>query len=145
MSDKTDFAEEWIEELEYQQYKNIQVDTIRKMEKLVADMFVMLSKQYEEYGYKYFYEADEEEVTETCEANGWDFLCSIGRQIMSTNDYIRQSAQKYHWCKYYSVMRSVSIGTYPKTGMMDFINYDDRTEVNGRMVWAELYYNRKLT
>lgn len=64
---------------------------------------------------------------------------------MSTNDYIRQSAQKYHWNKYYSVMRSVSIGTHPKNGMMDFINYDCRTEVNGRMVWAELYYNRELT
>ena len=74
VSDKTDFAEEWIEELEYQQYKNIQVDTIRKMEKLVADIFVMLAKQYEEYGYKYFYEVDEEEITETCEANGWEFL-----------------------------------------------------------------------
>ena len=74
VSDKTDFTEDWIYDLEYQQYKNIQVDTIRKMEKLVADMFVMLSKQYEEYGYKYFYEADEEEVTETCESNGWEFL-----------------------------------------------------------------------
>lgn len=74
VSDKTDFAEDWIEELKYQKYKNIQVDTIRKMEKLVSDIFVMLSKQYEEYGYKYFYEADEEEVEETCEANGWEFL-----------------------------------------------------------------------
>lgn len=64
---------------------------------------------------------------------------------MSTNDYIRQSAQKYHWRKYYSVMCPVSIGTHPKTGMMDFINYSDRTEINGRMVWAELYYNRELT
>ena len=64
---------------------------------------------------------------------------------MSTNDYIRQSAQKYHWYKYYPVMRPVSIGTPPKNGMMDFINYDIRTEVNGRMVWAEIYYNRELT
>lgn len=64
---------------------------------------------------------------------------------MSTNDYIRQSAQKYHWYKYYSVMRPVSVGTHPKIGMMDFINYDTRTEVNGRNVWAELYYNRQLT
>lgn len=67
------------------------------MEKLVADMFVMFFKQYEEYIYKY-----------------------------------------------YSVMRPVSIGTHPKNEMMDFINYDTRIEVNGRMVWAELYYNREL-
>ena len=64
---------------------------------------------------------------------------------MNTNNYIRQSAQKYHGIKYYSVMRPVSIGTHPKNGMMDFINYDTRTEVNGRMVWAEIYYNRELT
>lgn len=58
------------------------------------------------------------------------------RKNMSTNDYIRQSAQKYHWNKYYSVMRPVSIGTHPKNGLMDFINYDTRTEVNG--VWCGL-------
>ncbi|MCR2050918.1 hypothetical protein NSB25_27230 [Acetatifactor muris] len=64
---------------------------------------------------------------------------------MSTNEYIRQAAQKYNWHKYYSAMRPVSIGTHPKNGMMDFINYDIRTEVNRRMVWAEVYYNRELT
>lgn len=64
---------------------------------------------------------------------------------MNTNDYIRQSSKKYNWHKYYSIMRPVSIGTHPKNGMMDFINYDTRTEVNGHMVWAELYYNRELT
>jgi len=64
---------------------------------------------------------------------------------MSTNDYIRQSAQKYHWSKYYSTMRPVSIGTHPEKGMMDFINYDTREEVNGYKVWAEIYYDRELT
>lgn len=63
---------------------------------------------------------------------------------MSMNEYIRQTAQKNHWIKYYSIMRPVSIGTHPK-GMEDFINYDTRTEINGRMVWAELYYSRELT
>ena len=53
---------------------------------------------------------------------------------MSTNDYIKESAKKYQWNKYYSVMRPVSIGTHPKDGMMDFINYDTRMEVNGCMV-----------
>lgn len=74
ISTKTDFAEEWIEKLKYQQYKNIQVDTIRKIENLVIDMFVMLAKTYEKYGYEYLYEVDEEELTETCEANEWEFL-----------------------------------------------------------------------
>lgn len=63
---------------------------------------------------------------------------------MSMNEYIRQAAQKNHWIKYYSIMRPVSIWTHPK-GMEDFINYDTRTEINGRMVWAELYYSRELT
>lgn len=74
MADKTDFAEEWIEELKYQRYKNIQVDTIRKIEGIVISIFSMLARKYEDDGYKYFYEADEEEVTENCEANGWEFL-----------------------------------------------------------------------
>ena len=28
--------------------------------------------------------------------------------------------------------------------MMDFTNYDTKMETNGRIVWAELYYNREL-
>ena len=28
---------------------------------------------------------------------------------------------------------------------MDFINYNDRTEIDGKMVWAELYYDRELS
>lgn len=68
---------------------------------------------------------------------------------MSDTEYIRTAARKYGWKKYYSVMRPVSIGTAPKSGMMDFINYDDRTEIrtnNGIVrAWAELYYNRELT
>lgn len=64
---------------------------------------------------------------------------------MSTNEYIRQAAQRNNWKKYYSLLRPVSIGTHPKDGMMDFINYDTRTEVNEHMVWAELYYSRELT
>ena len=64
---------------------------------------------------------------------------------MSNEKYIRESAAKYGWIKYYTLLRPVSIGTQPKNGFMDFINYDDRTEIDGKMVWAELYYNRKLS
>ena len=74
IDDRVDFADDWIESLEYCRYKNIQIDTIRKMEKLVGRMFENLSATYEKYGYDYFYNADDEVVNEACEANGWRFL-----------------------------------------------------------------------
>lgn len=74
VDDRVDFADEWIEILEYCRYKNIQIDTIRKMEKLVGMMFENLSATYEKYGYDYFYNADDEVVNEACEANEWRFL-----------------------------------------------------------------------
>lgn len=64
---------------------------------------------------------------------------------MSDVDYVREEAKKNNWIKYYSILRPVSIGSQPKKGFMDFVNYDNRTEVNGKMVWAELYYDRELT
>lgn len=64
---------------------------------------------------------------------------------MSDIDYIRESAKKNGWIKYYTTLRPVSIGSQPKKGFMDFVNYDNRTEVNGKMVWAELYYDRELS
>lgn len=54
ISNRIDFAREWIVELRYRQYKEIQVDTICKMESLVADLFTVLAKTYEECGYRYF-------------------------------------------------------------------------------------------
>ena len=74
IDDRVDFADDWIESLEYCRYKNIQIDTIRKMEKLVGRMFENLSATYEKYGYDYFYNADDEVVNEECEASGWRFL-----------------------------------------------------------------------
>lgn len=64
---------------------------------------------------------------------------------MSTEEFIRTSAGKCGWKKYYMALRPVSIGAQPKNGMMDFINYDSRKEINGQFVWAEVYYNRTLT
>lgn len=74
VADRTEFAYDWVEELEYQMHKIIQVDTIRKLENLVRDMFTTLSGQYEEYGYNFFYEVDDEIMMEVCETNEWMFL-----------------------------------------------------------------------
>lgn len=48
---------------------------------------------------------------------------------------------------YYSILRPVSLGTFPKQGCLDFENFEERTYIEeiGRGAWGKLYYNRKLT
>lgn len=74
VADNTEFAEEWIDTLEYNEYREIKTDTIIKLERLVIDIFTYLSKEYERIGYKFFYDIDEEELEEACAANSWEFL-----------------------------------------------------------------------
>ena len=46
---------------------------------------------------------------------------------------------------YYSVLRPVDIGTYPKNGMVRFHNYDTRiTLADGTQAWGYLEYDREL-
>ena len=73
VSDKLDFAKDWIDMLDYCRYRDIKVDIIRKFEKLISSMFTKLSKDYEATGYKFFYEVDDEEMSDYCEANGLEF------------------------------------------------------------------------
>lgn len=49
--------------------------------------------------------------------------------------------------KYYSVMRPVSIGTFPREGVEEIVNFDNRTychEIN-REAWGYIEYNRELS
>lgn len=74
ISNRIEFAEDWIWELQYQGYRAIQNDTIYKIQKIVIEIFGTLSRLYEESGYDYLYNADEDEIAESCEANDWEFL-----------------------------------------------------------------------
>ena len=49
--------------------------------------------------------------------------------------------------KYFSVLRPVSIGTFPKDGFADFKNYDKRRYVPeiDHNAWGYLLYNRELS
>ena len=49
--------------------------------------------------------------------------------------------------RYYSTLRPVSIGTYPKDGMITFENYNSRIPIKeiGRMAWGHIDYDRKLS
>ena len=47
---------------------------------------------------------------------------------------------------YYSILRPVGIGTFPKKGFTGFKNYETRKEVfPGFLAWGELYYKEPLT
>lgn len=63
---------------------------------------------------------------------------------MSEEEYVRNAAKRNGWIKYYMLERPVSIGTQPQKGFMDFINYNNKTNVNGISAWAEAYYDRLL-
>ena len=73
VADNTDIISEWEWDLECAGIENIDYNTLNKFESLVIDMFTELCKTYEEWGYDFFYEISDEEMSETCEANGWEF------------------------------------------------------------------------
>lgn len=79
MADYIDFASEWQDQLEwaieeeYAAVDNIDMELIKKFEQLVKDIFNALCKMYEKWGYEFFYEISDAELSETCEANEWEF------------------------------------------------------------------------
>lgn len=75
LADYIDIADNWEYQLEnYCGYKNINVEVLKKFEKLVREIFETLCASYEKWGYEYFYEISEEDLEEMCEANGYEFL-----------------------------------------------------------------------
>lgn len=49
--------------------------------------------------------------------------------------------------KYFTILRPVSIGTFPKEGFVDFVNYDNRRYVPeiDHNAWGYLLYDRELS
>ena len=49
--------------------------------------------------------------------------------------------------KYFSILRPVGPGTYPKEGIVGFHNYNSRIPVAeiDHMAWGFLYYDRQLS
>lgn len=70
-----DIAEDWEYQLEnYAGYNNINKEVLEKFESMVHEIFTTLCNSYEAQGYEYFYEIDEEDLEEWCEANEYEFL-----------------------------------------------------------------------
>lgn len=71
LSEYIDIKDEWKYDLEDE---NINEQLLEKFENLVQEIFYELCKNYEKQGYEFFYEVDEEELEDFCEANGYEFL-----------------------------------------------------------------------
>lgn len=67
-------AETLFEDLEEQCIKNINKKLLNKLQSFLIDVLVYYCKTWEEIGYKYFYEAEDEEVQELCDSNDYEFL-----------------------------------------------------------------------
>lgn len=68
------FADDIIEDMEYAKFRDIPEDDIRHIERVVKEIIEELCKEFEDNGYKYFYEISDEELEEACDANCWEFL-----------------------------------------------------------------------
>lgn len=72
LADYIEIADPW--EYDLYGYKNVNVEALKKFEKLVRDIFGTLCRSYEKWGYEFFYEISDEDLEEICEANGYEFL-----------------------------------------------------------------------
>lgn len=72
--DRIDLAEEWENDLWWASYKNINKELLQKLEKYVITIIERLCADYEKYGYKFFYEVEDETMEELCDINEWKFL-----------------------------------------------------------------------
>ena len=73
IADQLDIRYDLEYDLEYDHIRDINYEAIRKFEIDIIDYFEKLCSDYEEAVYKYFYDPDEEEIADTCEANEWKF------------------------------------------------------------------------
>ena len=74
VSKRTDFATDMIADLEYLRVRDIDRQLIvRFQEAIVIPVIENLCDEMADYGYRFLYEISDEEIEDTCNANGWYF------------------------------------------------------------------------
>lgn len=72
--DRNDIDEDFIYRLEDCTIRGVKVETIKKLQSAVEKIFCDLCDRYENDGYSYFYEIDEETLEDHCNSNEYEFL-----------------------------------------------------------------------
>ena len=66
--------DEWSAPLWSAGFRHINEELIGKLKKYIVKIISYFCKEYENYGYDYLYNVDDEEMQETCEVNSWKFF-----------------------------------------------------------------------
>lgn len=69
-----DFVDDWIDILESYGLSGIKTDLIHRFEDIIKTIMRRYCKEWEDAGYKFFYEIDDESMKEVSEVNGWEYL-----------------------------------------------------------------------
>lgn len=72
--DRNDIDDDFIYRLEDCGIRHIKVEVIKKLQSAVEKIFCRLCDRYEDEGYRYFYEIDDETLEEYCNDNKYEFL-----------------------------------------------------------------------
>jgi len=73
MSSSWDFTENIISDMEYANLRGIKYDVLKKFDEDCKEYMEKLCSDFESDGYSYFYEVDDDEMIDMCEANEWEF------------------------------------------------------------------------
>lgn len=73
MSSSWDFTENTVSDMEYANLRGIKYDVLEKFNEDCKEYMEKLCSDFEKDGYAYFYEVDEDEMIDMCEANEWEF------------------------------------------------------------------------
>lgn len=72
--DTIDFSGEVICWMEDCKFRDIPEAEIEHIECVIKEIIKEICKEFEDNGYKYFYEISDEDLEEACDANCWEFL-----------------------------------------------------------------------
>lgn len=73
MASSIDIFDSWTYDLECAEVEDIDSDLLSDFEAMVMDMFTDLCAFYEDWGYEFFYEIDDSEMSDICSCNDWEF------------------------------------------------------------------------
>ena len=74
VANRIDIANDITYELESMHYRNIDIHLLCKFEKALIKVWTQLCSKYEQMGYEYFYEVEDDEIQEVCDSNEYEFL-----------------------------------------------------------------------